>query len=87
MLMDNNMDNLIINNLKSLSIDMINNAKSGHPGIALGATKIIYTLYKYHMNVNYKDANWLSRDRFVLSAGHGSSLLYSMLFIGFFTIL
>ncbi len=49
MLMDNNMDNLIINNLKSLSIDMINNAKSGHPGIALGATKIIYTLslYKY----------------------------------------
>ena len=80
MLMDNNMDNLIINNLKSLSIDMINNAKSGHPGIALGATKIIYTLYKYHMNVNYKDANWLSRDRFVLSAGHGSSLLYSMLY-------
>lgn len=80
MLMDNNMDNLIINNLKSLSIDMINNAKSGHPGIALGATKIIYTLYKYHMNINYKDANWLSRDRFVLSAGHGSSLLYSMLY-------
>ena len=80
MLMDNNTDNLIINNLKSLSIDMINNAKSGHPGIALGATKIIYTLYKYHMNVNYKDANWLSRDRFVLSAGHGSSLLYSMLY-------
>ena len=80
MLMDNNMDNLIINNLKSLSIDMINNAKSGHPGIALGATKIIYILYKYHMNVNYKDANWLSRDRFVLSAGHGSSLLYSMLY-------
>ena len=57
MLMDNNIDNLIINNLKSLSIDMINNAKSGHPGIALGATKIIYTLYKYHMNINYKDAN------------------------------
>lgn len=74
------MDNLIINNLKSLSIDMINNAKSGHPGIALGATKIIYTLYKYHMNINYKDPNWLSRDRFVLSAGHGSSLLYSMLY-------
>lgn len=80
MLMDNNIDNLIINNLKSLSIDMINNAKSGHPGIALGATKIIYTLYKYHMNINYKDANWLSRDRFVLSVGHGSSLLYSMLY-------
>ncbi len=80
MLTGNNMDNLIINNLKSLSIDMINNAKSGHPGIALGAAKIIYTLYKYHINVNYKDANWLSRDRFVLSAGHGSSLLYSMLY-------
>lgn len=87
MLMDNNMDNLIINNLKSLSIDMINNAKSGHPGIALGATKIIYTLYKYHMNVNYKDANWLSRDRFVLSAGHGSSLLYSMLYYAGFLVL
>lgn len=84
MLMDNNIDNLIINNLKSLSIDMINNAKSGHPGIALGATKIIYTLYKYHMNINYKDANWLSRDRFVLSVGHGSSLLYSMLYYACF---
>lgn len=74
------MDNLIINNLKSLSIDMINNSKSGHPGIALGAAKIIYTLYKNHMNINYKDASWLSRDRFILSAGHGSSLLYSMLY-------
>lgn len=77
----------IINSLKGLSIDMINNAKSGHPGVSLGATNIIYTLYSRHMNVNVNDDKWINRDRFVLSGGHASALLYSMLyFMGFLTL-
>lgn len=70
----------IINNIKSLSIDMIDNAKGGHPGIALGAAPIIYTLYSRHLNISLDDFKWQNRDRFVMSAGHGSSLLYSVLF-------
>lgn len=77
----------IVNSLKGLSIDMINNAKSGHPGVSLGATNIIYTLYSRHMNVNVNDDKWINRDRFVLSGGHASALLYSMLyFMGFLTL-
>lgn len=77
----------IVNSLKGLSIDMINNAKSGHSGVSLGATNIIYTLYSRHMNVNVNDDKWINRDRFVLSGGHASALLYSMLyFMGFLTL-
>ena len=77
----------IVNSLKGLSIDMINNAKSGHPGVSLGATNIIYILYSRHMNVNVNDDKWINRDRFVLSGGHASALLYSMLyFMGFLTL-
>ena len=77
----------IVNSLKGLSIDMINNAKSGHPGVSLGATNIIYTLYSRHMNINVNDDKWINRDRFVLSGGHASALLYSMLyFMGFLTL-
>lgn len=77
----------IVNSLKGLSIDMINNAKSGHPGVSLGATNIIYTLYSRQMNVNVNDDKWINRDRFVLSGGHASALLYSMLyFMGFLTL-
>lgn len=75
------MENKIIANIKTLGIDMINNAGSGHPGIVLGAAPIISTLYKDHMVINPKDPNWLNRDRFVMSAGHGSALLYSTLFM------
>lgn len=75
------MDNKIINNIKTLGIDMINHAGSGHPGIVLGAAPIITTLYKDHMVVNPKEPNWLNRDRFVMSAGHGSALLYATLFM------
>ena len=69
----------IINNIKLTGIDMIAHAKSGHPGIVLGAAPIIYTLYAKHMKINPSNPNWINRDRFVLSAGHASALLYSTL--------
>lgn len=75
------MDREIINNIKSLAIDMIENAGTGHPGIALSAAPILYTLYSRHINVSINDVNWISRDRFVLSAGHASALLYATLFM------
>lgn len=71
------MDKKIINYIKSIGIDMINEAGSGHPGIVLGAAPMIYTLFKNHLRVNTDDLNWPNRDRFVMSAGHGSALLYS----------
>ncbi|MFO7887875.1 MAG: transketolase [Eubacteriales bacterium] len=68
-----------INALRFLGVDMINRANSGHPGIVLGAAPMLYTLYTKHMNFDPKEKNWMNRDRFVLSAGHGSALIYSML--------
>ena len=73
-------DKKIIDNIKALALDMIDNAGSGHPGIVLGAAPILYTLYLKHLKVNPKDSNWVNRDRFVMSPGHGSALLYSMLY-------
>ena len=70
----------IIDNIRALSIDMIRNANSGHPGICLGAAPILYALYSKHIVVNPNEPNWINRDRFVMSAGHGSALLYSTLF-------
>lgn len=77
----------IIDSIRALSIDMIDVAKSGHPGIALGAAPILYTLYSRHININTTDSKWVNRDRFVMSAGHGSALLYSTLFFTGFNIL
>lgn len=65
---------------------MITNAKSGHPGIVLSAAPIIYSLYANHLNINTSDKNWYNRDRFVMSAGHGSALLYATLFMSGFNI-
>lgn len=75
-----------LNSLRILSLDMISYAKSGHPGICLGAAPIIYTLYTNHLKVNPKDPSWINRDRFVMSAGHGSALLYAMLFMAGYDI-
>ena len=75
------MEQEIINNIKALGIDMINEAKSGHPGIVLGAAPIIYTVFAKHLNMNLNDPNWFNRDRFVMSAGHGSALLYAILYM------
>ncbi len=80
------MDRNIVNNIKTLGIDMIDNASSGHPGIVLGAAPILYTLYAKNMNVNPIDPNWENRDRFVMSAGHGSALLYATLFMAGYDI-
>ena len=79
-------DNEVINSIKILALDMIDKAGSGHPGIVLGAAPIIYALYKDHLNVIPSNPNWINRDRFVLSAGHGSALLYSMLYHAGFDI-
>lgn len=81
------MDKEIIANLKGLAIDMISEAGSGHPGIALGAAPILYTLYAKHINVSTSDSKWINRDRFVMSAGHGSALLYATLFYAGFDLL
>jgi len=72
-------DKLSIATIRSLCIDEINKAKSGHPGMALGSSPILYTLFTNHLVANPEDSRWFNRDRFVLSAGHASSLLYAML--------
>lgn len=79
-------DKKIIDNIRGLSIDIIDNAKSGHPGIALGATPIITTLYANHLRFVQDKDQWMNRDRFILSAGHGSALLYSTLYMAGFNL-
>lgn len=74
-------DERIIDQIRALGIDMIHEASSGHPGIVLGAAPILYTLYSKHLVSNPNDPGWINRDRFVLSAGHGSALLYATLFL------
>lgn len=76
----------IIDEIRCLGIDMINEAKSGHPGIVLGAAPIIYTLYAHHLNFDPTNPKYFNRDRFIMSAGHGSALLYSMLYFAGFDI-
>lgn len=77
--MFDNTDQLSINAIRTLSIDAIEKAKSGHPGMPMGAAAMAYTLWTRYMNHNPKNPEWFNRDRFVLSAGHGSMLLYSLL--------
>ncbi|MBP1932571.1 transketolase [Ammoniphilus resinae] len=72
-------DQLAINTIRMLSIDMVEKANSGHPGLPMGAAPMAYELWANHMNYNPTNPEWFNRDRFVLSAGHGSALLYSLL--------
>ena len=73
-----------VNAIKVLGVDAINKAKSGHPGVVMGAAPMAYSLFAKHLRVNPKETDWINRDRFVLSAGHGSMLLYSLLHLSGF---
>ena len=70
---------LSIATIRSLGIDTINKAKSGHPGMVLGAAPALFTLFDKELNIYHKDSSWINRDRFVLASGHASALLYSLL--------
>ena len=74
-------DQLVINTIRFLSVDQVERAKSGHPGMPLGASHIIYLIYDRFLKFNPKNPKWINRDRFVLSAGHASAMLYSTLFM------
>ncbi|MDP4143731.1 MAG: transketolase [Bacillota bacterium] len=75
----NNIDELTVNTLRFLSVEAVDKAKSGHPGLPMGAAPMAYTLWSRHLRHNPTNPKWLDRDRFILSAGHGSALLYSLL--------
>ncbi|ELK44303.1 transketolase [Halobacillus sp. ACCC02827] len=77
--MANSLEQTSINTIRTLSIDAVEKANSGHPGMPMGAAPMAYTLWTKFMDHNPKNSQWFDRDRFVLSAGHGSMLLYSML--------
>lgn len=74
-------EQLGINAIRMLGIEMVTKANSGHPGIVLGAAPIMYTLFKNHLRFYKDDLNFINRDRFVLSAGHGSALLYATMLV------
>ncbi|MER2181206.1 MAG: transketolase, partial [Desemzia incerta] len=72
-------DQLAVDTIRTLSIDGVQKANSGHPGLPMGAAPMTYVLWSRHLKANPKNSHWVDRDRFVLSAGHGSMMLYSML--------
>lgn len=82
----NPLDKKVVDNIRGLGIDMISEAGSGHPGIVLGAAPIIATLYQNHLKIDTNNPNWINRDRFVMSAGHGSALLYATLHMAGYNI-
>ena len=73
--------NQLSNAIRFLSIDAVQKANSGHPGMPMGMSDVATVLFKYHLRFNPKNPNWVNRDRFILSAGHGSMLLYSLLYL------
>ncbi|WP_134091254.1 transketolase [Olivibacter sp. XZL3] len=75
----NTLDGLVVNTIRFLAADMVQQANSGHPGLPLGAAPMAYVLWNRFLRFNPKNPKWPNRDRFVLSAGHGSALLYSLL--------
>ena len=80
------MSQLSVNAIRFLGIDAIEKAKSGHPGVVMGAAPMAYSLYTKHLRVNPAVSNWINRDRFILSAGHGSMLLYALLHLSGFDV-
>lgn len=75
------LDNLCVNTLRFLAVDMVQKAESGHPGLPLGSASMAYALWDRSLKFNPRDENWINRDRFVLSAGHGCALLYALLHV------
>jgi len=73
--------NQLSNAIRFLSVDAVQKANSGHPGMPMGMSDVATVLFKYHLRFNPKNPNWINRDRFILSAGHGSMLLYSLLYL------
>ena len=74
-----NIQDLSINTIRFLSADAIQRANSGHPGLPMGTAYLAYTIWSRHLRHNPKNPKWINRDRFILSGGHGSMLLYSLL--------
>ena len=70
-----------VNTIRFLSADAVQHANSGHPGLPMGAAAIAYTIWMKHLRHNPADPGWMDRDRFILSGGHGSMLLYSLLYL------
>ncbi|WP_428910001.1 transketolase [Niallia sp. Krafla_26] len=84
--MNSTIETLAVNTIRTLSIDAINRANSGHPGLPMGAAPMAYALWANHLKYNPNNSKWFDRDRFVLSAGHGSSMLYSLLHLAGFDV-
>ncbi len=83
---DNHIAEQSINTMRMLTIDSVEKAQHGHPGMPMGAAPMAYALWKNFLNVNPTNPNWFDRDRFVLSAGHGSNLLYNLLHLSGFDV-
>jgi len=79
-------DQLAVNAIRTLSIDAVEAANSGHPGLPMGAAPMAYALWSKHYHTNPKNSLWFNRDRFILSAGHGSAMLYSLLHLSGFDV-
>ncbi|MCP3031287.1 transketolase [Halobacillus sp. A1] len=84
--MANSLEQSSINTIRTLAIDAVEKANSGHPGMPMGAAPMAYTLWTKYMNHNPGNSNWFNRDRFVLSAGHGSMLLYGLLHLSGYNV-
>ena len=79
-------DQLAVDTIRTMSVDAIQAANSGHPGLPIGAAPMAYVLWSKYLKVNPKQSKWVDRDRFVLSGGHGSALLYSLLHLSGFQV-